>query len=407
MIVATNTTPMTSNCIVDSMKRVVAEKHTVFAYDNKVALVYSTQLSGINKHSGKHWYRWETQRSQGLYRTHKGTLVPFSVTLDKKRKRVYPGAYFRNGVFDLLLYPENRWGTVGAKFAEQVYDKFGVSAASDVFPMLGHFGADYADIPKGLYAAMRQSNGKDFTRAVFGKRNMRRDLVKATCAAPDLSVVILAQAFKNLVPIDWIIQFMRNCATEEIFFTTGIRARELRKILLQIDPRSYRHLLKDTGHNMFRYAADISRQYELQEPIYARSFRDLHDRIYDGFHRSYVLKENKPIKLLPLAKSVDGLTVNDLTLVPARETDDLVRWGERMSNCIASYARNAVNGNGIYAAVERNKKVIANLEIDSQGNLKQLLGRFNQKLDDTTRNNIVSALNSKGIITTGDWWGND
>lgn len=376
-------------------------KWTLFVHDHKVALVSSTLYSGINRYSQKRWFRWNTNSSTGFYRTNRNLIVPFSITKNKGKCR--PSML---NPFDLL---RNSNARLSNEFSDAVKSKLNVTEEKDVYPMLDHFGFQYQYIPKGMKYAFRADNGRDFAAALFGKSNVRKDLIRESCNAHP-NDLCLVKEFRNLVPVDWIINFLR----QQNNVPYRIPRNNLRKILQSIDPRSLRYLLHDNDDQRMRWAADVARSdVVLNNNVYVRSWHALHDEIWQNpwpaIRQQYVAPpppKNRKITLVPLAEKLDDLIVDDLVFKPAKDTDTMQQWSDYMSNCIRGYADQAVHGYGVYAAVERDGEVIANLEIVND-NLKQLLGKYNQVLDKDVRNKIVSTLEKVGVNTSEDWWGSE
>lgn len=378
-------------------KTQVEAKRSLFVHPNKVALANSSLYTGVNKHSGKRYFRWETTMSLGFYTTSRETVVPFQVSKDGRRF----SPVLRGGSPFLLLEDDNRRTDIERTFGQAVQDTFGIKSIADVYPIADLYDCKWRDIPMGMHKHFRTGSMRDFAASVFGRQNVRRDLVKAM-ASTRPGIVALASQFKGLVPIDWIIGYLRGMEDVSGYFLADRPG--LKHVLHTLDPRSYRHLLKDAGEDTARLALDIARyRRNINEAYYVRSWSELHNRLWDPPYVSYETK-NEKIKLLPLATKLDGLVVDDLVFVAAKETDDLVGWGKEMRNCISGYAREATSGIGIYAAVERDNKVIANLEIRND-RLCQLLGKFNRTLPDDTKSKLVTTLNNIGVDTTTNWWG--
>lgn len=52
-----------------------------------------------------------------------------------------------------------------------------------------------------------------------------------------------------------------------------------------------------------------------------------------------------------------------------------------MGNCISGYGAKAVQGHSQLFAVMQDDKMIANIELDAQGSIRQLLGQHNRSLE--------------------------
>lgn len=387
--------------------QLIAMKNSLFVHDNKVVKVKSHKYTGVNKHSNKRYFRWETVRSEGLRRNNNGTIIPINVSIDGNN--IQPAPEFGHGVFNIFNRDKEMANNFDISYQSALKETFNITSIYDVYPMLKPYNTLLTEVPRGMTGHFRTSTPQEFVRSIFGNDNYRRDLVKAACNATPPAIA-LAKEFKGLVPIDWIINFLRISTS---MFKDGYNMK-MKSLLVQLDPRSYRHVLKDDDMNALRYASDIAgwmayrRQREpirLADPVRVKSFMELHDYIIGG-NVEYRPLENKPIALTETAKKLDGLLCENMVFVPAKNTCDMATWGETMRNCIASYADKATSGKGVYAAVTRDNKVVANLEIVNN-KLIQLLGKFNQSLEGKTRTSIVNTLVSQGVDCSGNWWGRE
>jgi len=139
------------------------------------------------------------------------------------------------------------------------------------------------------------------------------------------------------------------------------------------------------------------------QPLYVRSYEQWHDELAGGWRRRPIQLDQE-IPQTKLAERLHGLQIGDMTVSTAQTTDEMSAWGQVMHNCIGSYGMTAVSGQGVYAAVHRADTMVANLEVRA-GRLVQLLGRFNQRLDDDTRAAIEDGLESAGVDASGGYWG--
>lgn len=389
---------------------------TVFRSDKAVTLITSTKIAGRNKHSNKPWYRWVDNSKIGIYRNHKGNLIPF---------HTYQGGYGAPDSVFFYLNNNNRRIRSESRnamyaFADAATAQFGVTGLSSIYPVAGMYGlTSYLQMPPTLTSAMREENFRDFVVKVFGKKNIRKDLVKA-CAKTDPATVALASQFRNLVPIDWIINFLRvNEVEAEVDdeyrgrdrYTTQMLGNLRKNILPRLDPKSYRRLLQNRILFQTWYQiVDITRvdNWQTDRTIFARNWLELHDGMFPrGMGRViYTPFEDKEIELIPEAKRIDDLKTDNFLIHPAHHTSEMAKWGDYMNNCIAGYRNRAVDGKGIYGAVYAGEKLKANFEITG-GQLRQLLGKANTPLLPSDRDEVVEALKSKGVIVPDKYWGSE
>lgn len=385
--------------------------YSIFIYDHKVALTDSILKTGINKHSKKPYQRWARGNFRGFYRNSNGLVIPYHVS--KYRGGFTSSQSLLSSIHRSIINTQD----YNPYFTDAVKSKLKITTLEDIYPMLTYYTTvdrdAYFDVPQHILFSLRQTTAKDFTYSLFGTKNYRRDLVKAV-AQSQLQEISIVRDFKNLVPVDWIINFLREIEVPADRYRGA--PSSIRTILRQLDPRSYRQLLRDTNNYNFTLIRDISRATTtrgyrrlLQEEghYYVRSFRELHDTIYGRQYHEPIPVEppkNRKIKLTGLSEKLDGHEFDGLVFKPAKNTDQMYSWSEEMHNCISIYADNAIHGQGYYIGVEKDNKLIANMEI-KHGALTQLLGKYNNVLDDDTKSKILTVLHDHYVDTTENWWG--
>jgi len=388
-------------------KTVIKISHSLWEGDNKIGATQSHRITGLNKTSGKRWFRWEMAGGVYVYRSEK---TGFFYTKETSSKRWTSSVFLPDQITDDLM--------------EVFAEKWGERPTFDsLYPMADNYRfnkpwnrmtSDY-----GL-GWLRYPDAMSLTVAMFGKTRYRKDLVKSVAEATWESVLI-ARQFRGLVPIDWIINFLRinerGAQEVPIRRSYGQTNVDVRRQLLALDPRSYRALLRrnlfenDEWYNL----SDAARA--VNHPLAPRADA-VHGRVrnWKEFHDLYVVRMNHAyqapiehrfdIPQTDIAKSIDGQMIGNLEIRTPKSVDDIRSWGEFMHNCIGSYdyivARD--NATSTVAAVMDGDKVLANLEVKN-GHLHQLLGRFNQPLSSDRRDSIASALSAFDIDTSGSWWG--
>jgi hypothetical protein len=82
------------------------------------------------------------------------------------------------------------------------------------------------------------------------------------------------------------------------------------------------------------------------------------------------------------------------------------QWSDEMGNCIRSYSHRQAQGTAVYLGIYKDDKLIANAEIDLAGRKKltQLLGKYNNHLEEVTRDVLESALVPLGVDVR-EYWG--
>lgn len=382
--------------------QMIASKDSYFVKDNAVTKIHSQKMSGINRHSRKRYYRWQTGNIYSVYRTKTGRIA------GRGRAGKSWTAYLP---LDSIRHDEF--------FKNAIIEKFGVEPSLDsAYPLASHYNIrNEMCIAGGLRNGLRQETLGDLLAVTFGKTRYRKDLAKAV-AKSSPNAIAYARDFRGLVPIDWIVNFLRiNEATEREANRIGVKS--LRPVLLQIDPRSYRDLLRQTldGGNVH------SIQDILNAPVVPgryRSINEMHDAFYEAYRQNHrqarVINPRtnrweppapKPIPQIELAKVIDGVIAGRLLIKTAKDTGELHTWGEEMRNCIGGYGWEVSreNSHKVLGGVYEGDKLIANFEIIDR-RLGQLLGKANSVLPFDDRKAIEAALREKNV-TVGTYWGSE
>jgi hypothetical protein len=384
---------------------VIRESTAIFKKDNHVYSIYSQLHTGLNQHSGKRYFRWQRCNTRGIRLNSNSTIVAYHYI--PKVGYVAPSDVWRLLDSNFGVYTDHN-----EIFQKAIKDTFGISSWLDVYPVAKHYGIEsYYDIPYGTHGFFRAQSSREFVEKAYGKRQYRKDLLKAV-GESNASLIWLSRAFRGLVPIDWIINFLRNNVNIDVNFQeTFIDLHsDPRNILVNIDPRSYRHLLNQrvnaqtfySLNDMPRFIRDLT---QIDGGVY-RDWRELHDRnmrVRFSYERTV---EEQEIELIPLAKKIHGLTTKTFEIRTATHTKEMIAWGEAMHNCIAGYRSRAAAGKGIYGGVYQNGKLVANFEIVGK-RLCQLLGPCNQVIPAPKRKEIEHFLNWKGVNVENYWGKHD
>lgn len=410
-------------------KSVNKMKRTLWFYDNgAVAFNDSSQYTALNKHTNKQWYRWVNTDSASVKRNAHGRLIP--------TQRTQTGQWYGGGVAATNWYRH-------AQILLSRYDRgINISDLEDRIPQediealrslkdemarpslieMVHR-QDISAVPAGGFQLIQESNPAALTRRLFGKTRYRKDLVRAV-AGKDLTTVMFASNFRGLVPIDWIIGFLResNFYTGYQFDSNPLRLRYALKVL---DRRAYRHLLNDPLDNGKLYSMrDVVRgggpaQRPAPAPGFERlagtrptTWEEMHDLLWParrnavigGTHYNYTPPE--PVTIEPTEDALrihEAFTGTKYSHIMPKDSTELNAWSDEMGNCIRGYDRYAADHRIILGAVLDGGKMIVNYELTNDLVCRQLLGRYNQPLDRTTHDEVVSIMKTAGV-QFGDWY---
>lgn len=355
-----------------------------------ISQTWTEHVRGVNKYSGKPFSRFTTREVESL--SLRGGRPRLYIRNNHRTRNRRPGG-IRDVTTSLVRNPA---GFIA--FAE-VENYWGVTVENIVgthYPL-----ADYYHPMDGITPSLTAQNVQDFTLRLFGKTNYRKDLVKAVASlgrnqTPHL---LFALSMKNRVPIDWIVGYLRTGVDDGGRFPPDLHLRGMKDLFRTASPRQLQTILKNgTTRSTLHHLRDTVLLHRIlttrgQEVVLADlQFRDIEE--LHGLLMTVKTKEpERPIKYKKGLAEIPG-EYDGFTILAPRTTTDLVTWGRMMGNCIASYSNSAVSGGSGLYAVEKEGKMIANLELDPKGNVRQLLGRFNQSVDEQDRNDILLAVSS-------------
>lgn len=365
------------------------DRTSVYAEPGKVSVINAHYLTGINRHNQKRWWRWENSNVNTTYLTKDGRVAG----------RTKMGNRFISSVdFNSPNDPEYK----------SIFDEYIGKPVTfnTVFPIAQHWGINgQGVIPRGLVGAMREDDLPSMVRKTFGKTRYRRDLVRATGNA-DPQAIGLAKNFVGLVPIDWIVNFLRinEAGEERLRLHTFDRWIPIRPWLFTMDPRSYRNLLSErlygrTATTITDTMMMLQRNREIGPPTGRyRSWTELHDWLENTIYGARdwqpirpvgrAIRQNRvytppqpreDIPLSELGKKLDGYTDGTYRIVIPKKVSELTEWGTYMRNCIGGYGYRVASDNSpvTLGAIYEGDKLLVNFEVTANV-LGQFLGRFNQ-----------------------------
>lgn len=381
-----------------------AVSRMVLVREDSIMVTSGTKKEGVSA-SGKPWMRWENNIEVVSWRS--GRLVDYRITTNKRVRRVrtvtsslFPGAYLK-GSMDIAEALRSRHAGRGLppmdimmerthKHPNAYFDGRGGPDVAQMirlgaFPVIAERPDWRPEIGMRITRALREPDARSFVEAAFGKRNYRKDLLRAVAGAQYLHSVDFASGLRNIVPVDWIVESL-NIPAPGLGYNMypEVSAELYGKLFKTLTPQSQRRLLLNPAENNY-LVNDSVRLLDVmaawgQTGLNPRSWREFHDDL--ATRQRSIGQVNREIELTKVAKKVDGKTAGRFAIVAARETDQLQQWGSLMSNCIGGYGSMAVKGSTNLFGVYEGETLVANMEIDSKGVIRQLFGRFNRSLDE-------------------------
>lgn len=260
----------------------------------------------------------------------------------------------------------------------------------------------------GMGTALRKSDTRSFIEAAFGKTRYRKDLVKAVAASNSLEKVAQARVWRGIVPIDWIVDGIAQSVPSNRILDNAMNLAHLRKLLPMVDQGSRKRLLMQsmTNDRGSHFMSDTLRSVDtifqsgdsLEYIGRVDGWRSLHDTV--ATQARLAVNANRPVpQSAEVYKILDGVsTSGGLTLVSAKDTDDLIYWGGQMNNCIGSYSHEAVNSSTCLFGIYDKEDLVGNMEVDPTGRVQQIVGKFNSPFQrrDEVRDALEAAIKEKG-----------
>lgn len=405
---------------------------SVFRGDKTVSHIRSTKRTGESP-SGKSWTSFRTNSIE-TFSWRNGPVRVYT------RTRQYTGGGRRGRRSFLGPLRDHTSETLRGLVHPLTRDQEGILAEAGV-PILDQIRADYpmqeyfsfAPVVTPLLAA---NNHVELSRRVLGKRyqrsvpralvgldeHVRRGMSKESVTAA-LQAVIL---FQGIMPTDWLPGIIDSTpdwryVTDSEFFDRREELRAMRRLLrtatepqlrriatreLDVLPRMIDELRRDQKYlrdyhnaelnlsdytftslsnlheqlNAPREAArrEAARRWAATDPVDQIDWEARRaQREAEAVERAKNTVIEYEDEAKDFAKEYDEFSV----IAPANGAE-LMEWSDYMNNCIRSYGTQAAEGQTLLYGVKQGEKMVANMELDPRtGNVKQLLGRFNQSLD--------------------------
>lgn len=396
----------------DGATTLVRRRYWLYEKENAITLVVSGYWTGVSLKTGRRWWRWSRDQMMTYYLTSRGNLAYFSKCRNKPsgEYKVSCAIPFE-ALKTVAIKPDVYRGMIDAHdatFHELAAKKFGPITPEAIFPGAKYFEIDnpYLINPLGYAihgirggnsktkrarAALRQDSPRPYIEVMFGKRNYRKDLLKASLGHSHNTLALMAGTW-SFLPLDWRIELLRRPVVSRDGKRLDVlpnvypdRAKQLlilspalqRRYFLSMPPgRSW--IVSDTLRLMGMMDPGVVRRYARQ----AKSWGELHDSL-----NAIVVREDQRMRQRELSAPIqynpewnyerlDGAEVEGMRLLLAKTGGEMIGWGDQMGHCIGSYASSA-GGSMAFGAIYRENKLIANFQID-RNRLVQLFGKYNQ-----------------------------
>lgn len=417
-------------------------------------------LTGVTRHSGQRYFRWRSTR-EVIRLTASGRM--FSTT-------IAPGQSPNPHAVERAEYLRNMGYGLGPRHPATplIIEHLGEPKSFEAaYPLGPHFGwTQSSNVRDKQFLACFEDveDAATLSQALFGKRAMRKSLTKAVAKADPRALYIAWCLRGRHVPIDWIIDFLRQneAAVTAHRLDRHVNLKGLRPYVRGLDRTSVRRLLRNgwTGAD-HALMTDITRMKTAPDMAVtsARSWTDLHDQLamVDNLVRAQELqardraverriaarraREDDPehqaraqaaqgalqarrdadliaqdkanerrIKAYEaLVAALPPRTEAGLSITVAKDARTLLAWGREMRNCIAAYEYERAGRKAVLLGLAQGDRLVANveirLEVDGSAQLQQLLGKHNQSLPAAQIEDVLHVLVQAGVDTNQRWTG--
>lgn len=371
----------------------------VIVRENSICVAKSLRVDGVRRDNGKKYSRYK-KGGMEVVSWRSGQLRTYRISARNRRRYIEQTTslaqpLYHFGIEGIQTLLRGRHAGRGLPEMRHIsYDEVTSMLHTGAFPILSQM--DTWRLSDGrskrIGSALRSSDGREFTTKVFGKKNYRKDLLTAVAGARRLSQVAFAEALADAVPIDWVIERLRNHVRVDSFG----EAVDLRPVLSACSPKTRRTLALAPINNMYTLS-DTVRLFDMvggDDNIRVKTWRELHDYLSDKQRK--MGRVNRPIPQTKIAEKFDGKQAGQLTLVSAKETGQVEEWGDEMHHCIGSYAQMARKGDTNLFGVYEGGELKGNLMLDKIGNVVQLYGKYNANFDPEDDAAIRKAVKSRG-----------
>jgi len=257
---------------------------------------------------------------------------------------------------------------------------------------------------------------KEITKIIFKTTNRRimREVAKSLNKNIS-SIIVMRVVLGDLIPLDYYEDFNEMEFSRFLPTTYNNRVRE---ILQFYSPRKIVNLIN--GCKDFNLIDDSARQWQLYKdkiklPKRPKSIEELHNYLSNEarklMYEDFELPINESLKevhdwyLCPPIKKIFKKEDLDLTekielfrFVAPKSRFEMIDWGQKMGNCIASYAERVKRGDCIILGVYKDKDLKYNIEIRNRI-INQFYAKNNTKPDIKDENCIRKFLIEKNVIS--------
>ncbi len=232
--------------------------------------------TGVRRATGVRWFRWSTVSTTQVRRMKSGRFLWSS----KSQGRWMASSVDRMNGDQVVLTGGPGHAYVEAQTAAAVAEHLGTpKPPAEVYPLMAHYKSLLLVRDAAFRAAFEgTSDVVSLVAKLYGKRAVRKSLVKAVAEADTVAIYLSWCLRGRHVPIDWHVAYLRTARVAQTFLSRRfVIQKSLRPHLRGLPTRTVRRLMREQIH--YGPIADMSRLHAPTAPIPAESWTDLHDRV--------------------------------------------------------------------------------------------------------------------------------
>ncbi|QFG12873.1 hypothetical protein PBI_MIMI_133 [Arthrobacter phage Mimi] len=377
--------------------RTVLKKTVLVESDKTVAVHRNELIKGLSK-NGIPWSRWKSIQSDF-----------FSMKTGNLQSYIKKGRDFHNNTkmsrFEYAATPEvcsainKLLESNGAKPIEK-FDSDAIYRAA--YPVFSHW--VYTHRALGI-RHMGAKTLQEFTLKSFGKTRYRKDLVKAIGSTKSPNVFKNAYKIRGIVPIDWIIGYLK--AEKPVFITEYMVIRESllkmtmqqRKSILTVmtNPHyDHEYMLDDLFDFVYQLPEDVVQSIKIKPSEIDQAHMQFSAALQKIRYADRAVEENAT------SKFISGIDWSNapVTMKVGTSTHQIMQWGVDMGHCIGGYANEAANGGCTLTGIYKGDTLIGNAMFRKKSCV-QIFGKFNKELPDSVLKPIIEKM--KGYRFDNTW----
>lgn len=162
-----------------------------------------------------------------------------------------------------------------------------------------------------------------------------------------------------------------------------------------VGPKEVEHLFADAVRQWNMAQTDFRKTIPLNFDF--KNIEELHDVISREYNRLSTSDHDLPVP--KRCEELERLSISDsMRLVFPKSKFDLVQWGQKLSNCIASYSDRALKESCLLIGIVKDEKLTYTLEVGDDGSLRQFRAKHNGSAPKEDQEAVEKVLREQRII---------